>query len=90
MVGCNLRQRQLAQGDHLKKDASFGRQRGVLGLAGLLKPARTATRAVPVRDLASLMGHDVKIHQKHYGQWTTDEDTKESVRRAVGELANAS
>ena len=35
------------------------------------------TRAVPVRDLASLMGNDVKTHQKHYGQWTTDEDTKE-------------
>ena len=33
------------------------------------------------------MGHDVKTHQKHYGQWTTDEDTKESVLRAVGDLA---
>ena len=52
--------------------------------------AKYYTRAVPVRDLASLMGHDVKTHQKHYGQWTTDEDTKESVLRAVGELANAS
>ena len=52
--------------------------------------AKYYTRAVPVRDLASLMGHDVKTHQKHYGKWTTDEDTKESVRRAVGEPANAS
>ena len=52
--------------------------------------AKYYTRAVPVRDLSSLMGHDVKTHQKHYGQWTTNEDTKESVRRAVGELANAS
>ena len=44
-------------------------------------------RAVPVRDLANLMGHDGKTHQMYYGQWTTDEDTKESVRRAVGDLA---
>ena len=42
---------------------------------------------VPKRELASLMGHDVKTHQKHYGQWTTDEDTKESVLRAVDDLA---
>ena len=43
-------------------------------------------RAVPIRDLAELMAHDAKTHQKHYGQWTTDEDTKESVLRAVGLL----
>ena len=46
-------------------------------------------RSMPVRDLALLMGHDVKTHQKHYGQWTTDEDTKESVLRAVGTLMGA-
>ena len=36
-----------------------------------------------------MMGHDVKTHQKYYGQWTSDEDTKESVLRAVGDLARA-
>ena len=33
------------------------------------------------------MGHDVRTHMKHYGQWTTDEDTKESVLLTPGVLA---
>jgi integrase len=48
--------------------------------------ARYYDKAVPMRDLAALMGHDLRTHTKHYGQWTTDEDVKESVIRAVGEL----
>ena len=46
-------------------------------------------KAVPMCDLAALMGNDLRTHTKHYGQWTTDEDVKESVMRAVGILANA-
>ena len=43
-------------------------------------------RPVPLRDLASLMGHDPKTHHKHYGSFTRDEGKKDSVRRAVGDL----
>lgn len=45
---------------------------------------------VPGRQLASLMGHDLKTHQKHYGQFTTDQDKRDSVARSVGSLAMAS
>ena len=51
--------------------------------------ARYYDKAVPMRDLAALMGHDILTHTKYYGQWTTDEDIKESVLRAVGDLAKA-
>ncbi len=44
---------------------------------------------VPARELAALMGHDLKTHQKHYGQFTTDQDKKDSVRRAVRSLMAA-
>ena len=37
VLACNLRQRQLAQGDHLKKRCKLWRQRGVLRLVGLLR-----------------------------------------------------
>ena len=47
-------------------------------------------KPVPMCDLAGLMGHDLRTHTKHYGQWTTDEGVKESVLRAVGDLAGAS
>ena len=52
--------------------------------------AKYYDRPMPVRDLALLMGHDIKTHQKHYGQWTTNKDAKESVRRVVKELIGAS
>ena len=39
------------------------------------------------RVLASLMGHTVAIHLKHYGQWASETETAEAVRRAI-ELAN--
>jgi integrase len=40
------------------------------------------------RVLASLMGHTVAIHLKHYGQWANETETAEAVKRAI-ELANA-
>ena len=48
--------------------------------------SRYYERSIPVRDLADLMGHNPNTHYKHYGKFTTDEDKKESVRRAVGDL----
>ena len=48
--------------------------------------ARYYDRSIPLRDLADLMGHDLRTHQKHYGNWTSDEDKRESVMRAVGSL----
>jgi len=44
---------------------------------------------VPIRDLASYMGHDPKTHMKHYGSWTDDEQKKKSHRRTVGALMTA-
>lgn len=44
---------------------------------------------VPIRDLASYMGHDPKTHMKHYGFWTDDEQKKKSHRRTVGVLMTA-
>jgi len=29
-------------------------------------------RSIPVRDMAALMGHDVRTHQRHYGAWTDE------------------
>ena len=43
-------------------------------------------KAVPLRDLCDLMGHDSRTHLKHYGAWTSDKDKKDSVRRTVGNL----
>ena len=43
-------------------------------------------KAVPLRDLCDLMGHDSRTHLKHYGAWTNDKDKKDSVRRTVGNL----
>jgi len=44
-------------------------------------------KAVPLRDLCDLMGHDSRTHLKHYGPWTSDKDKKDSVKRAVGQLS---
>lgn len=45
---------------------------------------------VPDRELAGLMGHERKTHQKHYGQFTTDQDKRDSVARSARSLAMAS
>ena len=52
--------------------------------------SRYYDRPVPLRDLASLMGHDPKTHHKHYDSFTRDEDKKDSVRRAVGDYCRQS
>lgn len=43
---------------------------------------------IPLRDLADLMGHTLPTHLQYYGQWTSDQDKKASVQRAVKGLSN--
>jgi len=43
--------------------------------------AKYYSRSIPLRDLAALMGHDPVTHQKHYGKWTEEADTAETVKR---------
>ena len=33
---------------------------------------RGALACIPLRQLAASMGHDVRTHMKHYGQWTDE------------------
>ena len=33
---------------------------------------RGALAGIPLRQLAASMGHDVRTHMKHYGQWTDE------------------
>ena len=34
--------------------------------------ATPTEEAIPLRQLAASMGHDVRTHMKHYGQWTDE------------------
>ena len=43
--------------------------------------AKYYSRSIPLRDLAALMGHDPVTHNKHYGMWTEEADTAETVER---------
>lgn len=42
--------------------------------------------SMPMRDLAALMGHDLRTHHKHYGVWTDEAGLQESALRVVGDL----
>ena len=33
---------------------------------------RGALTGIPLRQLAASMGHDMRTHMKHYGQWTDE------------------
>ena len=46
--------------------------------------AKYYSRSIPLRDLAALMGHDAVTHNKHYGKWTEEADTAETVKRITG------
>lgn len=41
-------------------------------------------RAITVRDLAALMGHNPATHHRHYGKWTDEAGLEEAVARAMG------
>ena len=43
-------------------------------------------RSMPMRDLAALMGHDVRTHMRHYGSWTDDKGLKESALQVAGDF----
>ena len=45
---------------------------------------------LPLRDTAKLMGHDLKTHIRHYGQWTDDASTKSAVEASIQSLVGAS
>ena len=40
------------------------------------RAAKYYPQPLPLRDTAKLMGHDLKTHIRHYGQWTDDASTK--------------
>ena len=46
-------------------------------------------RSMPLRDLAALMGHDVKTHMRHYGKWTDEEGLIQSVGAITNQLVAA-
>ena len=54
--------------------------------------AKYYNRSIPIRDLAALMGHDVRTQMKHYGygQWTDDEGLMASVQAITKSAASQS
>jgi integrase len=42
---------------------------------------RGSSNALPIRDAAALMGHNVATHLKHYGQWTDEASLEAAVER---------
>ncbi len=54
------------------------------------RAAKYYPQPLPVRDTAKPMGHDMKTHIRHYGQWTDDESTKSAVEASIQSLVAAS
>ena len=42
------------------------------------------SRSIPVRDLASMMGHSPATHHRYYGKWTDEVGLEDAVARAMG------
>ena len=51
------------------------------------RAAKYYPQPLPLRDTAKLMGHDLKTHIRHYGQWTDDASTKSAVEASIQSLA---
>ena len=51
-----------------------------------LRGVKYYENSMPMRDLAALMGHDLRTHHKHYGVWTDEAGLQESALRVVGDL----
>ena len=47
---------------------------------------RGALAGIPLRQLAASMGHDVRTHMKHYGQWTDEAGLDAAFRSANTKL----
>ena len=54
------------------------------------RAAKYYPQPLPLRDTAKLMGHDLKTHIRHYGQWTDDASTKSAVEASIQSLVGAS
>ena len=54
------------------------------------RAAKYYPQPLPLRDTAKLMGHDLKTHIRHYGQWTDDASTKSAVEASIKSLVGAS
>ena len=52
------------------------------------RAAKYYPQPLPLRDTAKLMGHDLKTHIRHYGQWTDDASTKSAVEASIMSLTN--
>ncbi len=50
------------------------------------RAAKYCPQPLPLRDTAKLMGHDVKTHIRHYGQWTDDTSTKSAIETSIMSL----
>jgi integrase len=48
---------------------------------------RGALLGIPLRQLAASMGHDVRTHMKHYGQWTDEAGLEHAFGAANAQLA---
>ena len=53
------------------------------------RAAKYYPQPLPLRNTAKLMGHDLKTHIRHYGQWTDDASTKSAVEASIQSLAGA-
>lgn len=53
------------------------------------RAAKYYPQPLPLRDTAKLMGHDLKTHIRHYGQWTDDASTKSAVEASINSLIRA-
>jgi hypothetical protein len=56
--------------------ADFGPQ---LERYGPWRAHRGSSNALPIRDAAALMGHNVATHLKHYGSWTDEASLEAAV-----------
>ena len=54
------------------------------------RAAKYYPQPLPLRDTAKLMGHDLKTHIHHYGQWTDDASTKSAVEASIQSLVSMS
>lgn len=55
-----------------------------------LRAAKYYPQPLPLLDTAKLMGHDLKTHIRHYGQWSDHASTKSAVEASIQSLEGAS
>ncbi|RNC87594.1 MAG: site-specific integrase [Synechococcus sp. YX04-3] len=54
------------------------------------RAAKYYPKPLPLRDTADLMGHDMRTHIRHYGQWTDEAGTEAAVEASILSLELAS